>query len=734
MSTRISSKEILAKLMAKENILVEHANVPTAGFDLINRKLLLPNWKNISDDVYTLLISHEVGHALYTPKDEWEKEIIKHANVDFKQVVNIVEDVRIEKMIQNLYPGTVRAFRAGYNELEKSNLFGTKDRDIESYGLLDRLNLHFKIGHFGYAKVPFSEAEMPWLDKISACKTFSDVIKIATELKQFVEENPESQGDKQAQSEQNSSDNLESKDMSNSSNSPSSQQGGSQSQSSEQFGKSDDVQQSSSNGTNNQTSSDNTTNNDSGEGSETESAERPKVFSETQSHFDSEIQKLVDTSVLETFYANVPKIQLDKLVVDYKTVHQQITNFYSKHYPQIYDNLQADVERFKNVNKNTVNQLANLFEMKKKAKLDVRSLTSRTGKLDTNKVYSYRYNDDIFKKLTITPQGKSHGLVMFIDMSSSMTENIAGTYEQLLNLVLFCRRVNIPFDVYGFTDAYASRQGLQKHPSVPGELMFHDSFCLRHYFSNTMSGNEFNVALKNIICIMRHYTGQYYGGVPPQETLNTTPMVPAILAATQLVKEFREKYRLDIVNTIFLTDGEDTHGLVCNDGTGQEKYIGTSRRFGWNASKLNHYIRDSKTRKQWQIKNCTADMLNILRETNGVKVIGFHIIKKRELSYILERTESNTKELNKHLDNFKNNKFCELNNVSGYDAYYMIPAGHTLSIGSDDFEGDVDTTIDWDDQKQVKKTLKAVTKNFSNFMKQKMTNRILLNRFIDHIS
>ena len=497
---------------------------------------------------------------------------------------------------------------------------------------------------------------------------------------------------------------------------------------------SEENQESSAGGSNSPESTDNSDDNDATQGSQTDSSKKPKVFSETQSHFDSEIQKLVDTSVLETFYANVPKIQLDKLVVDYKTVHEQITNFYSKHYPQIYDTLQTDVEQFKNINKNTVNQLANLFEMKKKAKLDVRSLTSRTGKLDTNKVYSYRYNDDIFKKLTITPQGKSHGLVMFIDMSSSMTENIAGTYEQLLNLVLFCRRVNIPFDVYGFTDAYASRQGLHKHPSNSGELMFHESFCLRHYFSNRMSGTEFNMALKNIICIMRHYTGQYYGGVPPQETLNTTPMVPAILAATQLVKQFREQYRLDIVNTIFLTDGEDTHGLVCNDGSGEGKYIGTSRRFGWNAQKLNHYIRDPKTRKQWQIKDCTSDMLNILRETNGVKVIGFHIIKKRELSYLLGRTVTSDTELNKHLDNFKNNKFCEINNISGYDAYYMIPAGNTLSVGSDEFEGNVDTTIDWDDQKQVKKTLKAVTKNFSNFMKQKMTNRILLNRFIDHIS
>ena len=43
MSVKKSSKEILAKLMATENIIVEHANIPTAGFDVIEFKPLLSN-------------------------------------------------------------------------------------------------------------------------------------------------------------------------------------------------------------------------------------------------------------------------------------------------------------------------------------------------------------------------------------------------------------------------------------------------------------------------------------------------------------------------------------------------------------------------------------------------------------------------------------------------------------------------------------------------------------------
>lgn len=739
MSTRISSKEILAKLMATENILVEHANIPTAGFDLINRKLLLPNWKNISDDVYTLLISHEVGHALHTPTKEWEDAILKTKDSAMKQVVNIVEDVRIEKMIQAQFPGTVRAFRAGYNELEKSNLFGTKDRKIESYGLLDRLNLHFKIGHYGYAKVPFSDNERVWVDKIASCKSFSDVLRVAKELKQFVEENPESQGENNGQSETHKevevSYGVESSDdnTSNTGTPPSDKMYQMSKKTGDDKNENGDSQNAGGESEDDKESKDgsvsNTTSNNTSEETSTS-----VVFSETQNAFDSALQKLVDKEVSDVKYLNFPEIQLDKLVVPYKTVHEQLTKFYSSYFGHMYGNIQTHVEQFKQSSKSVVNQLANLFEMKKKAKLDTRALTSKTGKLDTNKIYSYRYNDDVFKKLTTIPQGKSHGLIMFIDMSSSMHDNLAGTFEQLLNLVLFCKRVSIPFDVYGFIDTFAARSGLVSHPTKPNDLAFDSSFCLRHYFSSRMTGAEFNVALQNIVCIMKHYSGELYTGLPPQECLNTTPLIPSIMTCVELVKKFRKENGLDIVNTIFLTDGEDTHGLLYTDSSnsmvknmGQHVYFSKK-----DATKC--YVRDTKTFKQWEVKNYTQDMLNILKEVADVKTIGFHIIRKREANYVINRLSPNSQQMEKQLDSFKNQKFCELSNMPGYDAYYLIPSGNSLNVADDEFTVSVDSSVDWNDEKQAKKAMKTVQKSFNNFMKQRVVSRILLNRFIEHIS
>ena len=46
------TKRGLARLLARENLTVRHANVPTANFDLQSRTLTLPLWKNITVDQY----------------------------------------------------------------------------------------------------------------------------------------------------------------------------------------------------------------------------------------------------------------------------------------------------------------------------------------------------------------------------------------------------------------------------------------------------------------------------------------------------------------------------------------------------------------------------------------------------------------------------------------------------------------------------------------------------------
>ena len=109
------SKSILARLLAKENLTVQHKNIPTAYFDTKNRLLALPIWKDMSTDLYDLLTGHEVGHALYTPTAGWHDQVQdKDFGDHFKGFLNVLEDARIEKLIKRQYPGLRKNFYNAY--------------------------------------------------------------------------------------------------------------------------------------------------------------------------------------------------------------------------------------------------------------------------------------------------------------------------------------------------------------------------------------------------------------------------------------------------------------------------------------------------------------------------------------------------------------------------------------------------------------------------------------------
>ena len=67
-----TSKDVLARLLASENLIVEHSSdAATASFDTNARILTLPVWQDMSNSLYDMLVGHEVAHALWTPSDEW---------------------------------------------------------------------------------------------------------------------------------------------------------------------------------------------------------------------------------------------------------------------------------------------------------------------------------------------------------------------------------------------------------------------------------------------------------------------------------------------------------------------------------------------------------------------------------------------------------------------------------------------------------------------------------------
>ena len=130
-------KSHLAKLLATEDLVVEHRYVETAQFNVHTRVLTLPNWDKAGDEIYDMLVAHEVGHALYTPDRDWLKE--------YKippQFVNVGEDVRIEKMMKRRYGGISKTFYKGYNVLADEDFFGVECEDVSKMNLADLSLIH----------------------------------------------------------------------------------------------------------------------------------------------------------------------------------------------------------------------------------------------------------------------------------------------------------------------------------------------------------------------------------------------------------------------------------------------------------------------------------------------------------------------------------------------------------------------------------------------------------------
>jgi hypothetical protein len=168
----------LARLLATENLIVEHRKVPTASFDVDRRVLTLPNWDRASSVVYDMLVGHEVGHALFTPNEDW-----REAADCPKDFVNVIEDARIEKLMKRKYPGLRKSFAGGYAELNAQDFFGLGGDDLTEYSLIDRINLHFKVG--ATALIPFVENEKVFVNRTEEAETFAEVLKISVDVYDF---------------------------------------------------------------------------------------------------------------------------------------------------------------------------------------------------------------------------------------------------------------------------------------------------------------------------------------------------------------------------------------------------------------------------------------------------------------------------------------------------------------------------------------------------------------------
>jgi len=704
------SKSILARLLAQENVTVNHAAVSTAMFDLNKRTLTLPVWKNMTGDIYDLLCGHEVGHALETPPEGWHNAIVdkdtQKVDVALKGYLNILEDARIEKKIKRRYPGLRASFLRGYKEFFERDMFGLKKNNIkiEDCILIDRINLHFKLG--AMAAVPFNDDERAIVARVENLETWEEVEALARELLvRQQQENEEQQ---------------------------------------RQLQPGDDAQSGAPTGRTRAEMQDF----EEGEEESDQEAQKTKPVQSPESVTDREFRQrereLIDTKAGNYQYLNLPKFDSRKFVVPFKKVIKQME--FTADARSLSLGLRKE---FKAKNDRFIGQLIKEFEMRRNAQQQARVKVSKSGEIDVKKVFSYQINEDLFRRFTVMPQGKNHGLLMFFDMSGSMTEVMPSVIEQLLVLVEFCRRTNIKFEVYGFSnnqpDQNYARQLEQRSPAAAGQVHVYDAnFTLRQYFTDAMTPREYSTMMDNLLLVRGYYENRsrrYYDqlesplskiGLPDSEELGGTPLNPSILVAQDIHERFVARTRAEVVNMAWLTDGVSDNPVCVSEpntylhGKMQQRYMNNPDRYPvvLRHEKLKYEVKVKKTDR-----NGTFALIEMLRLTTGSNVVCFDLVQgagKRYFTDLLYTyrdmlVASNVRHVEDLCQQFRRNKIAIIKD-HGYSEYYVIPGSKKdLEVAEDEL------AVESEDKK-------AIMTAFMDLQDKKRASRILLNRFIEMIA
>ena len=731
----IGNKSILAKLLATENVSVEHKNVRTAYFDLKERKVVLPVFKEMSSDLYDLLIGHEVSHALNTPLAGWH-DAASAKGRGFKSFLNIIEDARIERDIKRRYPGLTKNFYKGYRELYEMDFFGL-DRDINEYPLIDRINLHFKVGMF--AAVDFSAEELVYVDRVAACETWEDVVALATELyelSKFEEAMIDMADDIQTTQQGEVDEDAETEEVEQDSNDGEEKESIDGDSDSEQAGDETDEEE-----TQEAVASDTT---------DEKGEEDFDPASITDINYRKAEEQLVQESAPEYHYGKFPKLAYTKWIEMDPWANWEQIQFQRKvkneddqlfgSYIDVDVDYETAVDELQNnfnlKNRAYINMMVQQFEAKRKAAQFAKAREHKTGDLNMNKLWATKLTEDVFLSNTVLPDGKNHGMLMVIDFSGSMADKMQATIEQLLIQVSFCKKVNIPFEVYSFTNfrSWESQRHLVANQRE-GDLKIDDQdLCVMKLFSSDMSSSKYKQAVRNLIALSACYTDNKHRyedslpyawsrSLPQQFWLGGTPLAETIMLLRDRAIDFRNENKIDVLNTLFLTDGGNTGDIVVPGRRGthyrNEGVVITENGITTSAGNSNRFYG-----MRFSDIICNA-LIKHYDKTTGSRTINYYLdnASKQDLKYQyanLYGWEAEDKYFNDvYKRDYLKEGFLQLDGLNGFPTAYVVRAKDLGNVEELEVNGDKKGDF---------------VRGFKKFQGSKSKSRKFLNNFIEKIA
>lgn len=530
----IDIMSVFAKLLSRENITLVVKNNSTASFDLRSRTLTIPEWDFSDEHLQKLLVAHECAHAIFTPS-AWHTVLEEYPEEErraFHGYLNVVEDCRIDKLIQAKYPGLKRSYYNGCKTLYDQDFFGLQKRNTElkDLSLINRINVHFKTyWNPNNPKVPFVDAEEnSYVDRIMKIAHWGDVVQIAKELYE--------------------KDKKESADTLHSSLEHSEPKEGE----GEGEGAEGQVKKGDEDGNGGKvTIAPGRYNME--EGSESDNGKKNSTqvddnlmgsgLNDGPGTLYAILRKKIDSANVAKVavnYGHRAEISKKIRLYDNAAMAKLINNDWWKQH----NDAEIDPVSVKHVLRkfnNYIQLFTSGFERKKRAREYLKMREDKTGELNTNLLYSYKYNEDVFRTNVLMDKQKNHGFVFLVDCSGSMSDVFNHVMTQFAVFGAICDRLSIPYRGYGFTDVNSYIKSTKSVDNFSGHSVG---------FLNIMDSRD--TKSNNLKRLERAMSGAI--------SLGGTPLGDSLYYMRSMLKHFREETKVDVVNFVILTDGGDGSG------------------------------------------------------------------------------------------------------------------------------------------------------------------------------
>jgi len=323
-------------------------------------------------------------------------------------------------------------------------------------------------------------------------------------------------------------------------------------------------------------------------------------------------------------------------------------------------------------------------------------------------------------------------MIFVLDWSGSMGTYIMDTIKQLMNLVWFCKKVQIPFEVYAFTyewnnaflggssDDIEYRQLEYCHTPAHNTLSPHKRFGLLNLLTSTVNSKDLDAACRNLFRLARYYTNSsVMYSIPLGLELSGTPLNDSIIALHKIIPQFQRDTKTQKVSVCILTDGESAnvnYNVVMEGG-----------HIGNRSCQRNCHIRDRKLGRVYRhfddsVKDGVTTILleNLKDNFPQVNLIGFRIGNGNDFGYLHRSSQGYMNWSEDIIKKWRKQKNWVFNQNVGYDSLYMI-SNTTLSANTE-----------FDVEQGAKKT--AISKSFRSMLKNKTVNKKILSSFATVIS